>query len=95
VFLKGFWLTLFPVIEEIMPEKTILYDKNSYLVKFENFNFCDFFTFGQFLLKIGKKLKFSKLTKFYFLWSKMTSFGIISTKTSKSPGKSSEIRTAF
>jgi len=33
--------------------------------------------------------------KYYLLCSKMISPGIISTKTSKSPGKSSEVRTAF
>ncbi len=39
-----------------------------------------------------KKWKFSKLTKYDQIWSKMTSSSIISKKTSKSPGKSSEVR---
>jgi len=45
--------------------------------------------FGQFLLKIEKNENFQnwpKLTKYDFLWSKMTLSGIIFTKTSKSPG---------
>ncbi len=32
------------------------------------------------------------MTKYDFLWSKMTLSGIISTKTSKSPGKSEEVQ---
>ncbi len=38
--------------------------------------------------KIKKKWKLSKPTKYDFLKYKMTLSGIISTKTSKSPGKS-------
>jgi len=75
-----------------MPVKVILVHKISYMVYFENFH-SNFH--GQFLLKKLKKMKISKLTKYDFLWSQMTLSGIISTKTSKSPGKSSENRTAF
>ncbi len=46
------------VLVEIMPDKFILDHKESYLVYFENFHFCDFFTYGQFLLKIEKNENF-------------------------------------
>ena len=67
------------IFMEIMPEKVI------------------FFTYDQFLLKIEKK-KIFKLTIYDFLWFKITLSGIISTKTTKSPkspGKYSEVRTEF
>ena len=43
---------------EIMPDKVILDYKKSYFVYFENFCYCDFFTYGQFLLKIEKQENF-------------------------------------
>ncbi len=108
MFLKVFWLTLFPdrspspdfpglllVFVENIPDKVILDHKKSYLVSYENFHFLWFFHFSLFFAKNWKKRKFLKLTKYDFLWSKITLSGIISTKTSKSPGKSSEVRTAF
>ena len=79
----------------IMSDKVILDHKKSYLISFENFHFLWFFHLLPIFAKNWKKWKFSKLTKYDFLWSKMTLSGIISTKSSKSPGKSSEVRTAF
>jgi len=38
-----------------MSDKAILGRKRLYLVYFENFHFFDFYTYGQFLLKIAKK----------------------------------------
>ncbi len=87
VFLKVFWLTLFPdrspprtsldfpglllVFVEIMPDKVILDHKKSYLIIFGlfwKFSFLWFFTYEQFLLKIEKKWKSSKLTKHDQIW---------------------------
>jgi hypothetical protein len=55
---------------------------NKFSYYFEYFNYCDFFTYDQASLKIEKN---KNLTKYYFLWSKMTLSGIINIKTSKSP----------
>ncbi len=68
-----------------MPDKVILDHKSHIWSILKIFIFCDFYDYGQFFLKI-KKIKISKLTKYEFLWSKMTLSDIINTKTSKSPG---------
>ncbi len=74
-----------------MPDKVILEHKMSYLFYFENFHFLWFFHLWPIFAKNWKKWKFSKLTKYDFLWSKMTLSGIIYAKTSQN----SEVRTAF
>jgi len=74
------------ICAEIMPDKAILDQKSHIWSVLKIFHFCTFFTYDQFLLKSHKKLKFSKLTKYDFLWSKMALSGIVSTKTTKSPG---------
>ena len=51
----------------------------------KNLIFCDFFTYGQFLLKIEKNENFQNGLKFNLS-------GIISTKTSISPRKSGEVQ---
>ena len=102
MFSKVFWLTLFPdfpglllVFGEIMPDKVTLDHKKSYLVYYENSHFLWFLHLWPIFAKNRKKLKFSKLNKYDFLWPKMTLSDIISTKNSKSPWKSREVRTAF
>jgi len=51
---------------EIMPDKVILDHKKSYLVYFEIFHFLLILHWTIFA-ENQKKLKFSKLTKYYFL----------------------------
>jgi hypothetical protein len=50
--------------------------------------------FNQILKKFANFQNRLNITKYHFLWSKMTLSRIISTKTTKSPGKSS-VRTGL
>ena len=107
-FKKGilvFWLTLFP---DRSPPSDLYYFlwklcklKSFYTIKshiwsLKIFIFTDFYTYGQFLLKIEKNenlQNWPNMTKYNILRSKMSSSDIISTKNSKSPEKFMEVRT--
>jgi len=68
------------IFVEIMSDKVILEHKMSCLVYFENFHFLRFFHLWTILTKNWKNENFQNwpnMTKYDFLWSKMTSSGMI------------------